>query len=1144
MNKNINKILSFIPGLYQDPFFILGGNGRILFNNKQGRKLLKITKTDTFITDYFELETKDKFDELLDTVVDLHETIREDSIQLVLLNGEIIKAQLIIKIFDYEENMVLFCTIIPKKYSTNLKRINRLDLVEHDKQKFIKNKDVLEIVTKVETLYPLTFIVKETIQYLSNKIEEFFWITDSESKFILVNDYLAKSMKLKSFQMEGKRSDMFVPGYLKDLNYQIEKFLKQTLSCVVLDGFQFGEHRNIEGKEIIQLPVFDERNNFQAVIGFSQPKDYQYKLMKEREIFDDLYEVLRFFPKPIAFITSKGAITQTSGEFCKLLDRKSDELDGLNFAEILSGSLVESLKRFKKSADNQRILPLNRQLEIENRGEPEYLVYLTKFFGAQNQIKGFSILIEKIEYADNFQHLISSKGRMFEFLIENNPQPIYVYDKENLKFVEANQAALDFYGYTKDEFLEMDLTDLYIPEDIQTLISSSSKNEAEGKFSTPLRQKRKDGTSILVEISKINFKFNEKDAYFNIIRDVTESQELKNRAQIFEATFANSNDLIIVTDSEGIIKNVNSATSKIIGLSQNELEKSSMASIVIDDDRTIINTSVFQSHLKEPVELNIGLKSSTGEQLDFEISATPILNFESEVESFVIIGKTRVGLPTQTGGEEEIRELPPEAASTSSQFEPVLLSGVFHEILTPMNVILGFSQELTEGAENSTPDQKEAVEIINQNRSELLNIMNSIIEFSEIEKKKDEWNLSDIAITEVVEELSNDINEITGSKNIEFAFGKISSSLTFTTDKQKFDCLLHNLIRLISKLCKEHKIYFSAVPVDNNNFIIRISDTYSGITDHLLDTLNKIFLQNYDPKELGVSKLGTQITILLLGLLQGKFVSTTDGARRPECGFRFPVKIDSSSLEVIEKLPEEASVKLFTEVEEDQSQPEEEAGEEQLPESAEETLVDKFPADDDSGIEIEEETEIPEMPEGFTPAKSEEPIEEEKIEEESELQEPAQAEIEEIQEEPSTRNKIEEHSFSLQEDKLDLSNLTCLYIEDQVDSQILFRVQMRGLKDIKYAASFEDSLPMLESEHFDFIVMDINLQGEYNGLDALKIIHKMQGYEDMPIIAVTAYVLPGDKEKFIATGFNDFIAKPIFREKMIESLEKIFLQKV
>jgi CheY-like chemotaxis protein len=81
---------------------------------------------------------------------------------------------------------------------------------------------------------------------------------------------------------------------------------------------------------------------------------------------------------------------------------------------------------------------------------------------------------------------------------------------------------------------------------------------------------------------------------------------------------------------------------------------------------------------------------------------------------------------------------------------------------------------------------------------------------------------------------------------------------------------------------------------------------------------------------------------------------------------------------------------------------------------------------------------------------------------------------------------------------------------------------------------------MLESRTFDFIVMDINLQGEYNGLDALKIINKMTAHENTPIIAVTAYVLPGDKEKFISTGFNDFVSKPIFREKMIESLERVF----
>ena len=56
------------------------------------------------------------------------------------------------------------------------------------------------------------------------------------------------------------------------------------------------------------------------------------------------------------------------------------------------------------------------------------------------------------------------------------------------------------------------------------------------------------------------------------------------------------------------------------------------------------------------------------------------------------------------------------------------------------------------------------------------------------------------------------------------------------------------------------------------------------------------------------------------------------------------------------------------------------------------------------------------------------------------------------------------------------------------------------------------------------------------------MIHQMPGFKSLPIIAVTAYVLPGDKDKFVAAGFNEFISKPIFREKMIEALERIFLK--
>ncbi|MGA8265914.1 MAG: response regulator, partial [Ignavibacteriaceae bacterium] len=158
------------------------------------------------------------------------------------------------------------------------------------------------------------------------------------------------------------------------------------------------------------------------------------------------------------------------------------------------------------------------------------------------------------------------------------------------------------------------------------------------------------------------------------------------------------------------------------------------------------------------------------------------------------------------------------------------------------------------------------------------------------------------------------------------------------------------------------------------------------------------------------------------------------------------------------------------------------------------------------------------------------------LEAEQELASDFEAIVDEIKNEEETDSSVSGDTPI----KIDLSKLRCLYIEDQVDSQILFKVQMKELKEIKFAVSFEEALPLLDSDSFDFIVMDINLQGEYNGLDALKLIRKMPTHENVPIIAVTAYVLPGDKEKFIATGFSEFISKPIFKEKMLYSLMKIF----
>src|SRR5579884_3569323 len=65
---------------------------------------------------------------------------------------------------------------------------------------------------------------------------------------------------------------------------------------------------------------------------------------------------------------------------------------------------------------------------------------------------------------------VSKPGEeQFRLLFAANPHPMWVYDLETLRFLEVNDAAIDLYGYTRDEFLDMRITDIRPQEDLDRL---------------------------------------------------------------------------------------------------------------------------------------------------------------------------------------------------------------------------------------------------------------------------------------------------------------------------------------------------------------------------------------------------------------------------------------------------------------------------------------------------------------------------------------------------------------------------------------------------------------------------------------------------------------------------------------------------
>ncbi len=106
------------------------------------------------------------------------------------------------------------------------------------------------------------------------------------------------------------------------------------------------------------------------------------------------------------------------------------------------------------------------------------------------------------------------------------------------------------------------------------------------------------------------------------------------------------------------------------------------------------------------------------------------------------------------------------------------------------------------------------------------------------------------------------------------------------------------------------------------------------------------------------------------------------------------------------------------------------------------------------------------------------------------------------------------------------SSMRILLAEDDISSQKVAHLMLKRLGyKVDTVANGIEALQALERQHYDVVLMDVKMP-EMNGLEAAHIIR--QRWPDGPkVIAITAYALRGDREKFIEAGMDDYIAKPV-----------------
>ncbi len=114
------------------------------------------------------------------------------------------------------------------------------------------------------------------------------------------------------------------------------------------------------------------------------------------------------------------------------------------------------------------------------------------------------------------------------------------------------------------------------------------------------------------------------------------------------------------------------------------------------------------------------------------------------------------------------------------------------------------------------------------------------------------------------------------------------------------------------------------------------------------------------------------------------------------------------------------------------------------------------------------------------------------------------------------------------------SDAALLVVEDNEDTQYLLRSLLEPICELAIASTADDALRIARKRRYRAILMDINLGDGASGSDVLAAIRAMDGYSDTPVLALTAYALPGDRERFLAQGFSGYVSKPFVVTEFVD----------
>ncbi len=809
---------------------------------------------------------------------------------------------------------------------------------------------------------------------------------------------------------------------------------------------------------------------------------------------------------------------------------------------------------------------------------------------ARGRSDGLMAMIADITSRKQAEESLRDSEAKFRAFLESASEAIIV-SNANGEIVIFNAKAEELFGYDQTEVLGRSV-EFLMPQryrqshlghrdSYQANPSNRSMGEARELFA-----QRKDGTEFPIAAGLSSVQTNDGTFVMTFLTDITErkqaedeirrlNESLKRHAREIETRYEQIVELaeegIWVIDDQAKTTYVNQALTKMLGYTEKEMVGRSMFDFMDEAARSYSIANFEHQKQGTAEKREFKLKAKNGRNVWTYMSTSPVTDENGKMLwacALVYDITERKQAEEQLRSSSERISLANAELARATRLKDEFLAGMSHELRTPLNAILGLSEALQEEVYGElTPKQQQSLATIEQSGRHLLELINDILDLSKIESGKMELQLYPVSVETLCESSLTFVKQQAHKKNIQLRT-KIAEGIgDIEVDERRLRQVLVNLLSNAVKFTPEGGEVRLEVDADTEAETIHISviDTGIGIAKENMDRLFKPFVQldSSLSRRYAGTGLGLALARRIVELHGGSISLESELAK----GSRFTVSLpwkepDGSGQSIGDtelvnvQLPNIRQVLVVEDSEPAAShvaryiaelgaavkiQPQGEGSVEAALQCQPDVIILDILLPNLSGWEVLAQLKanpatqhVPVLVASVVDERSQamamgasdyllKPISR------SSLQSALARIFSASSESPGQAASVETPQPQRQAPQILLAEDNEANISTLVDY-----LQVQGYQVI-LARNGVEAVYVATQKKPDLILMDIQ-RPEMDGFEATRRIREKAELANVPIIALTALAMPGDRDRCLAAGANDYLTKPVGLKKLANTI--------